>query len=155
VDIPDDLVEAFTAAVPFALKEMADVEAVIRDSRVASAADSFADVAATIWLTTSRGVGRFTLGFPELTAAELARRILADAAIAMSPDLVRDCIGEVANVVAGQAKTQLVGSDSHFTLSTPMVQIGDQVQRTRSRWIIQFDSNIGEFIAHIFPPSDS
>jgi chemotaxis protein CheX len=154
VDIPDDLVEAFATAVPFALKEMADVEAVVRDSRVASAADGFADVAATIRLATRCGEGRLVLSVPKQTAAALARRILVEVGIVVTPDVIRDCIGEVANVVAGQAKAQLVGSDSHFTLSTPIVETGEQVQPTSSRWIIQFDSNVGEFAAHICPPTD-
>src|SRR5262245_12309497 len=134
---------------------MADVEAFVRDSRRASAADGLADVAATIRLTTSRGVGRLTLGFPERTAADLARRILANTDIPVSPAMVRDCMGEVANVVAGQAKSQLVGGESHFTLSTPIVETGQKAQPTGSGWIIQFDSNVGEFVAHIGPPLDT
>lgn len=154
MDFPDDLVEAFTVAVPFALKEMADVEVVVRDSRGASAADGIADVAATVRLTTPRGDGRLILSFSEQTAVVLAQRVLANAEVPVSSDIVRDCIGEVANVIAGQAKSQLVGSDSHFTLSTPIVQNGDQVRPTHRRWIIQFDSDVGEFAAHISPPSD-
>jgi chemotaxis protein CheX len=155
VEIPDDLVDAFAAAVPFALKEMADVEPVVRESEHERNVDEgSADMSACVRLTTAAGVWRLILSFPERTAAALARRILVETDVEVSPEMIRDCIGEVANVLAGQAKALLVGRTSHFTLSTPTVQVGDLAERTADRFVIYFDSNVGEFTVHLCPSSD-
>ncbi|HJZ54260.1 MAG TPA: chemotaxis protein CheX, partial [Gemmataceae bacterium] len=98
MDTPDELVEAFTVAVPFTLREMAGVEGVVRESRPATAADGFADLSAVIRLTAAGGEGRLILSFSERTAADLARRVLAGTTDEVAADLVRDCMGEVANV---------------------------------------------------------
>jgi len=142
VGTPDELVEAFSAAVPFALRELAGAEAVMRDVGPATA-DGTADVAASVRLTTAGGPWWMTLCLPARTAGELARRILAGATD-LTPDLIGDCMGEVANVVAGQAKTLLVGSPFHFTLSTPQIGVG-AVAGAAEAWTIHFDSDAGEF----------
>jgi CheY-specific phosphatase CheX len=151
VETPRELLEAFAAAVPPALREMAAVEAVVREARPARAADGFADLSAVIRLTAADGERRLVVSFPQRTAAELARRILAGTADEVAADMIGDCVGEVANVVAGQAKALLVGCPSHFTLSTPTVRT-DMAEAADGRWLIRFDSDAGEFAVHLCPP---
>jgi CheY-specific phosphatase CheX len=151
VEIPRELVEAFAAAVPLALREMAGVEAVVRGAGPAGAADRFADLSTTIRLAAADGERRLVVSFPQRTAAELARRILAGAADEVTPELIADCMGEIANVVAGQAKALLFGTASHFTLSTPTVGT-DLAEVADGRWLIRFDSEAGEFAVHLCPP---
>jgi CheY-specific phosphatase CheX len=148
---PDELVGAFAAAVPFAVREMAGVEAASRDPRPATAADRFADVSVVVRLTAAGGEGQVVLSFPPGTAAALARRVLAG--VVGEPDgaMVRDCMGEVANVAAGQAKVLLVGTPSHFTLSPPTAAAGGPADAA-GWWVIGFDSDVGEFAAHLRPP---
>jgi CheY-specific phosphatase CheX len=146
------MVAAFSSAVPFALREMAGIEAVVLDSRPATGTDGFPGLSAAIRLTAVAGEGRLTLSIPEATAKELARRILTETTDQVSDDLIRDCAGEVANVVAGQAKALLVGRPCHFTLSTPMVRAGGLAEASGG-WLIQFDSDAGPFAVHLRPPS--
>lgn len=151
MDPPHELVEAITAAVPLALREMAGVEAVVREARPAGAADGFAARSALIRLTTAGGEAGLIISLPEGTATELTRRILTDAAPEAVADLIGDCVGEVANVVAGQAKALLVGNPWHFTLSPPSARV-DEATGAVGRWVIRFDSDAGEFTAHVCPP---
>jgi chemotaxis protein CheX len=151
VDTSHELVEAFSEAVPAALRELAGVEAVVRDTRPAGGGRRCNDVLAVIGLTMSGGKGRLVFRVPDRTASELARRVLAGAADSVAEDLVRDCMGEVANVVAGQAKALLVGRTSHFTLSIPVVHAGGLVEGT-GEWVIRFESDAGEFGVHVRPP---
>ena len=146
-----ELVEAVAEAVPLALREMAGVEATACDARPAGAADGFANLSAVVGLTAADGHGWLILSFPERTAAELARRVFAGTTDEVAADLIGDCMGEVANVVAGQAKTLLAGTPSHFTLSTPTVG-ALPMDLTEGRWVIRFDSEAGEFAAHVCPP---
>ena len=140
---PRELVEAFAEAVPFALREMVGVEAVARGSRPATAADNAADVSAVVRLAAADGESRLIVCFPEQTAAELARRVFAGIVMEVTADLVRDCVGEVANVVAGQAKVLLVGKPAHFTLATPTVHDGPV--DSDGGWVIRFESDAGAF----------
>jgi chemotaxis protein CheX len=149
VDSPNDLVEAFAAGVPFALREMAGVEAVVRDTAPAGDGDGSIAVCAAVRLTTAGGGWDLTMSFPEATAVALARRVLAGAVADVGAGMVRDCMGEVANVVAGQAKALLVGSPSHFTLGTPTVGTGPG--RTAGGRVIRFDSDAGAFTVHLSP----
>jgi chemotaxis protein CheX len=147
VSPPDDLIEAFAAAVPFALREMAGVEAVVRESRPLGADGLSGDVTAVVRLTAA-AVWRFALAVPEATAGALARRVLAGTVDEVSSDMVRDCLGEVANVVAGQAKTLLVGSPNHFVLSVPTVTAGG-ADAGVGGWLIRFESDAGAFAVHL------
>jgi chemotaxis protein CheX len=152
VDASHELVGAFTEAVPTTLREMAGVEAVVRDSRPGEMADLSADLVAAVGLTMADGEGRVELCLPERTAVELARRVLAGAVDRPTADLVRDCMGEVANVAAGQAKALLVGTASHFVLSTPVVRAGGRAGGPAGWWI-RFESEAGEFGVHLRPPA--
>src|SRR4051812_33120886 len=137
---------------PAALREMAGVDAVVRASRPADATDLGADLVAAIGLRMADGEAWLELCLPGRTAEELARRILAGAVDPLTPDLVRDCMGEVANVVAGQAKALLFGRRSHFALSTPIVRAGGPDGGTAG-WVIRFESEAGEFGVHLRPPA--
>ena len=152
MDTAGELVEAFSSAVPFALREMAGVEAVVRDARPATRTDSSDELSAVIRLTTATGVGWLTLNLPEPTAKELARRVLKETTDQVSAEMIRDCVGEVANVVAGQAKALLVGRPEHFTLSTPTVWASGPTDASGG-WLIRFDSDAGPFAVHLFSPS--
>jgi CheY-specific phosphatase CheX len=39
----------------------------------------------------------------------------------LSDEIIHDVVGELANVIAGQAKTMLKGTPYHFALSIPVV----------------------------------
>ena len=44
----------------------------------------------------------------------------------MDENLVRDCVGEIANVIAGQAKALLAGGPYHLTFSVPRIVVEEQ-----------------------------
>jgi chemotaxis protein CheX len=144
---PTDLIEAFTAAVPFALREMAGAEAFAASLDSVSPAAS--ELTAEIRLTTADGVWRWVMSFPEQTARNLAQRILAGTVPEIGSEILRDCAGEVANVTAGQAKALLVGSASHFTLSTPITGIASADGAAPEGWVLRFDSDAGDFTTRL------
>jgi len=110
----ETLRSTFAAAAEETLRVMAGVESIPTDVPL----DPAGDVYASIRLIGGAD-GRLVLQFPAATAEALARRVLEDAPI--SPAMIRDCMGEIANVVAGQAKTMSFGTPEHFSLSTPNV----------------------------------
>jgi chemotaxis protein CheX len=148
VNTSDELVAPLTTAIEMALREMAGVElGARRPGPSASAA-----LTATLPVTTATGTGTIALGTTESVATELARRVLAAGGAATEPDaaLVRDCLGELVNVIAGQAKVLLFGTPYHFMLSTPRVQNGALIDDGATE--LAFGSEIGEFVLRVRLP---
>ncbi len=115
----EQLAAPLITAVQQALAEMASVEvlpcAVYRRETPAVLGDL------TVVLSfTSELQGGLILSFNKKTAESLAARILAPM-IEANHALISDCMGEIGNVVAGQAKTMLAGTPYHFTFGTPTV----------------------------------
>jgi CheY-specific phosphatase CheX len=143
---PDEMLEALTAAVVTTLREMAGVES--SAAARSPAAESTTDV--SVALRTSADVERWLiLRLPQATAAALARRVLA--AVGGEPDqaMVRDCAGELLNVIAGQAKAILFGHPCHFTFTTPMQLTAGPPDGASGGSVIRFASDAGEFTLQV------
>jgi CheY-specific phosphatase CheX len=63
------------------------------------------------------------LVLPPVLARRLAEGYLP-AGTELTEEIINDVAGELANVIAGQAKTILKGTRYHFTLSIPVVSRG-------------------------------
>ncbi len=140
---PDELLEPFVAAVATTLREMAGVEAVERDRFWTPGGPGRGDVTAILPLA-GASAGWLAVALPAATATAIARRVLAETGVEPDDIMVRDCAGELANVIAGQAKTLAFGTPHHFTLATPTVASGAAIP-TGGGWAIAFASDIGEF----------
>jgi chemotaxis protein CheX len=151
VDTPDDFRDAFTAAVEMALRELAGVEVVRRGTSRAVGGDGLDEVSVVLRLD-GEAVRWAILSFPAGTAAAVARRVLAE--IAGEPDdgMIRDCVAEVLNVIAGQAKALLFGTPHHFLLSTPTALAAASIDLSEERAAVRFDSEAGGFTLHLCPP---
>jgi chemotaxis protein CheX len=151
VENKERVLDAFTQAVGITFREMAGLEVVPRDTSPAVVARPHEVF--TFLTITSTVKGDFALGFSVSFAAELARRIFADSGTELNDSMIPDCVGEVANVVAGQAKTLLVGTSDHFVFSTPTINPDSLPHPEEKRIIINFASEIGEFILCLRFPS--
>jgi CheY-specific phosphatase CheX len=145
-----DRAEPFVAAVLMTLREMAGVEAMAQEMSRATGPDGFGDLSAVLRLS-GIGEGYLILSFPNQTARLLAVRVLNGAA-PLDDELIRDCAGEVANVVTGQAKALLAGTPNRFTFSTPTVIVGPPVVPAGEWWVVGFVSEVGPFRLHLRQP---
>src|SRR5881397_517540 len=102
---------------------MLSLEVFPRETRRADGCKTVNDVTAVIKLTFC-STGSLVLGFPRDMAQALAQRLLVDSGAEVDDALIRDCVGEIANVVAGQAKAVLHGTPYRFTHSTPTIFLG-------------------------------
>jgi CheY-specific phosphatase CheX len=146
----DVLVGAFTEAVGTTLREMAGLEVVPRGVTTGRVTEPLS-FCANLRLS-SPGDGDLTLDFPREVVKELARRVFAQAGFEADDPLLADCVGEVANVVAGQAKTLLFGTPQHFVFSLPSVMPEALPNPEAERLILTFTSEIGEFVLYLRPP---
>jgi chemotaxis protein CheX len=150
--IRDELVEPFIQATTVALGEMAGVEVAVQSvSRVAGSKPS-GDICAVVQLqSTIESV--VVLCFAQSTATALARRILDEVATEPDENLVRDCMGEVANVISGQAKAMLAGTPYQLTFALPEVMNADDLASRApglSCVVATFHSELGDFALELF-----
>jgi len=83
------------------------------------------DVAGIIGMT--NGItGACVVAFPNQLARNVVARFLGEDPANLTPEMVQDGIGEVANMVAGAAKRKFVGTAYRFDISTPTVVAGGQ-----------------------------
>ena len=151
-EIRDQLLGPFITATCVAMGEMAGMEVVVRAVYHKALHHALGDVAAVLGLQ-SATEGFLVLGFPQQTAAALSRRILAGVTEEVEESLIQDCVGEIANVVAGQAKAMLAGTPYRFTFSLPEVVIGAKELRPQQCLdclVIVFSSDMGEFVLQLF-----
>jgi chemotaxis protein CheX len=146
--IHEELLEPFITAVSMTLREMASAEAVVQSAFKKKQHRTIGDVSAVLPLAFP-AEGRLVLSFPAATAAALARRVLAEVMAAPDQGMVGDCVGELTNVVAGQAKALLFGSRYHFMLSTPTVitGTGHEIRHPEGAHclVVTFGSDLGDF----------
>jgi chemotaxis protein CheX len=151
-EIRDALVEPFIAAARAALGEMAGAELVVQAVYQSKMHRALGDIAAVVELKSSTGA-LLVLGFPQRTAAGLTQRILAGLTQQLDDNLIRDCVGEIANVVAGQAKAMLGGGPYRLSFSIPHVLAEAKEWTAREGLkclVVAFGSAEGDFAVQLF-----
>ena len=149
----DELQAILHEAVAVAVRALAGVEVVVCDTRVVCGSEGFTDTSARLTVSTHAGEGYFAMSFPDAVGTALTQRILADSGITPDVAITYDCLGEVVNVVAGQAKTMLSGTPAHFTLATPTVAVGAPALAEPQRLLVTFASELGELTLHVRLPA--
>jgi chemotaxis protein CheX len=149
-----DVMGAFVEAVGLTLRESAATESGVVETSERVLPETGEGLSAALAIRSAR-VDQLVLCLPEQTAAALAERVLAGA----SPDgidaeMVRDCAGELANVMAGQAKALLSGTADRLSFSTPTVFAGpNQPLRqgtSAACHVASFDSEAGPFALRLY-----
>ena len=146
-DIREQLLDTWLEATRAALGEMAGTQVFVQAVNETWRHDGVEQFHAVVSLSSSF-LQTLVLSFPLDTATNLAKRILPEAGVAVDDDLVQDCVGEIANVVAGQAKALLGGTLYQFTFSIPTVVVRtDPLQSDDCRIgpIIALNCDQGEF----------
>jgi len=151
-EIREQLLEPFIAGASLTLTELAQVEPAVRSTYRTALPRTLGDISAVLGLT-AEGGELLVLSFPAQTAASLAGRVLAEVTTAPDDELIRDCMGELANVIAGQAKTLLAETPYQLLLATPRVLSGPGLE-VGSRpgvegLVVVFGSEAGDFALQV------
>jgi chemotaxis protein CheX len=147
-EIRESLLEPFISAVCVTLREMMGIEAAALTSHRTAVCQTSDDVSTVLPLTFPTG-GALVLSFPGPTAAALAQRMLAEVTTVVDDEMIRDCVGEIANVSAGQAKALLHGTRYQFAFTTPQIVAGAGQEVVPGQdldcLVAGFGSEVGEF----------
>ena len=95
--------------------------------------------------------GCLAVGVGTATAAALAQRVLSETLANPDDALIRDCLGEIANVAAGQAKALLHGTPYQFSFSTPCFATeAEQVPRGMEESLVAvMATDVGEVVVQL------
>jgi CheY-specific phosphatase CheX len=144
----EKLLALFISAASLALAEMAGAEVVAE--AICQKTLSLGDISAVIELSND---GALVLGFPQKTATAFAGQILKGVVPEPDQDMIRDCVGEIANVIGGQAKALLAETPFRLVLSMPTVVAGQIPELlpspSRDCLGVIFHSDLGEFTMHL------
>jgi CheY-specific phosphatase CheX len=151
-ELREQLLEPFIAGVRAALGEMAQTEPVVRAVCRTTLPRPVGDIAAVVGLSSATG-GSLIFGYPHRTAATLTRQVLSGLTEVVDESLIRDCVGEIANVAAGQAKALLAETPYRLTFSLPRVLDTHDPELCLSQrlncLLVIFGSDAGEFALHL------
>jgi CheY-specific phosphatase CheX len=145
-DAPPKVLEAFTAATVTTFLELTSTDIFLRMPALLSATPTDGDVNATIDLR-REPPGRLTCSFPQDVLESLAQRYLPPGT-SLTSEILDDMAGEFTNVIAGQAKTMLKGTEYHYTISPPIINRGPirTLGPNQCDYILLiFDSHCGPF----------
>ncbi len=151
-EIQEQLLDPFIAATRAALSEMTAADIVPRWTWHRPASPEVADISIVLRLTSAQEEC-LVLSFPERTATELARRMLTDVPADLDQQLIGDCLAEIGNVIAGQAKALLGGTPYQFSFSLPRIAVGaDRLELPQNCdcFVISFIGEVGEFAVQVF-----
>lgn len=118
-ELPPEVMEAFTSAAVTALQELTQLVG-IPTGGFANKETLVNDVVVAVLRLLRPVPGMLTLVLPTDLARRLSEAYLP-AGTELTDEIINDVAGELANVIAGQAKTILKETPYHFTLSIPVV----------------------------------
>jgi chemotaxis protein CheX len=116
--LPPEVTEAFVSSAVTAVQELAQLIAFPSDG---AAHPNLPDDSVIAVVRLVRPVaGTMSLVIPKQVARRISEGYLPDGT-ELPDEIIHDVVGELANVIAGQAKTMLKGTPYHFALSIPVV----------------------------------
>ncbi len=120
------LIEAFTKATEHVLKTMAFLEAEPQPVRTKSDKDLSGDVSGIIGMTSLRKNLSLAITFSKDAALKMHASMLGDDPGEINPD-VGDTVGELTNIICGQARKSLSEIGINMDASIPIVIIGENL----------------------------
>lgn len=153
---PSVVIEAFTSAAITTLQELISVEAHFEHCQLGGKVKTEEpNVVAAICLRREHPGSMQLILAPE-TASQLAAHYLPTGTV-LTEEIIDDVAGEFANVIAGQAKTLLKGTTSHFQLATPVVtrtfEFGASLDPNKAVLLTLQTTTLGQIrMAIILPP---
>ncbi len=151
-ELRDELLEPFIDSTLLTLKEMAQAKVEATSVYRKLGYRIYGDYSALVSITT-QSEGTLIMTFPTATAQELAKRVLAPLGVDVTEELVQSVIGEITNILVGQAKGRLSETSFRFTMSVPTVVAGPHHEIKYKQGlpclVTSFTGDIGDFALQV------
>lgn len=142
-------INPFIGAIKNVFNTMLGTDILISKPRLKDPGEHFADITAIIGFS-GEASGSVAICFPTNTGINAASKF-TDGQVSQSDPEFADALGELANMVAGQAKSKLEGYDVNISL--PRVVSGHGLQLLNSKTtpvlVLPCDSSLGRFSTEV------
>lgn len=145
----EDLAKAFTDAVTTVLSTMAMVEVRPSGTHPKEGNHTFGAVTGIIGMASPSVHAVMSLSFERNTILEIISSMIAEKVVEVN-DEVLDAVGELTNMICGDAKRRLSDLGVSVEMATPLVVSGDNVRVrekvTRKTTVLCFDTDFGKLV---------
>ncbi|MCI0508095.1 MAG: chemotaxis protein CheX [Gammaproteobacteria bacterium] len=154
----DQFINSIQESIINVLVTMADMQPETGKPSVKTSKKIPGDVTGIIGLVSKQKSGSLAISFTKPVALEIARRMLR-MEINTIDEMVRDLVGEIANMMAGGAKAKLQEEGYDFELTFPSVIVESENDiihnNSASTIILPFETDSGEFFVELYFKEDS
>jgi CheY-specific phosphatase CheX len=151
-ELRDQLLEPFIESTLLTLQEMAQARVEATSVYRKLGYRIYGDYSALVSLT-AQSEGTLIMTFPAATAHELSKRVLAPLGVETTEELIQSVIGEITNILVGQAKGRLSDTSFRFMMSVPTVVAGPHHEIKYKQGlpclVASFTSDIGDFALQV------
>lgn len=142
-------INPFIASIKSVFGTMVNTQVVVGKPRVGNDTETTADVSGVIGFS-GDATGCVVLSFPTDVACKVASAFAGVTMGADHPDF-SDAIGELANMVAGNAKKDFAGLRASISLPSVIIGRGHVVSQSRSwpRLVIPCETSLGAFFVEV------
>lgn len=145
------VLDPFITATKIILQELSGIESEVKKIEQ-KRGYRFGDISAVLGLV-SKGEGALVMSLPRATATELTGRLLMTVDLEPTEEMVKDCVGELVNMVAGRTRGMVANTEYTFGMSTPTVVFGTghEIHHRPGMlcFAVSFDSDVGDFVLQL------
>ncbi len=122
----DELTSVFAEATEYVIKTMAFIEVKPHEVLIRTGKDLVGDVSGIIGLTSADKNYSLAVTFSKRAALKVFAAMMGDEPEEITPD-VGDAVGELTNIICGQARMNTSQKGLNLSASIPMVVIGENM----------------------------
>lgn len=142
-----EFINPFLASIANVLATMATLPVTRERAQVARSATPPADVTGVVNMQSVRTRGTLAVSFPKAVILDIARRMLGEE-FEFIDETITDLVGEITNMVCGQAKQVLGEKGFDFDMARPTVVVGKadiEIIAALPAVVVPFSCESGEF----------
>lgn len=146
-----NLINAFLGSVKKTLKSMANTEVVAEKAFIEKQTQTRGDVSGIIGMVAGNMSGTLSLTFEKGAIFFIIQNMLGETYTTLTPD-VSDAVGELTNMIYGDAKTTLNQQGFNFKAAIPQVVMGEHSItsfHTGATLVVPFSCDKGKFYVEV------
>ncbi len=120
------LINSFSKATVTVIETMAATKVECGKPYIKEDANSYGVVTGLIGMAGDKISGNLAISFDEAAVLEIVSNMLQETFSSLTPDVV-DAVGEMTNIICGNAKSTLFDAGYKFDMATPAIIVGKDV----------------------------
>jgi len=145
-----EFINPFLHATQNVLGTMAQTKAAAKKPHLKDGVNTYGEVTGIIGMTSEKITGIMIVSFSETCILRLVATMLMEEARTEIDDEIIDAVGELTNMICGNAKAELAKLNHKFDLATPTMVVGKGVEISyhsdAPTIVIPFDTEAGPFV---------